>query len=326
MTPCRPVRRTAFTLVELLVVIAIIGILIGLLLPAVQRVRETANRMRCANNLKQIGLALTNYHDVNHFLPVAARMSWNVEGGAPDWGWMAEILPYMEQSSLFRVCNIPNDPLIDHLNYLSNSLPIYLCFSDPSGITSWTNNADTWGLQVGVTNYFACLGADWGGDPGPNGWASQGWPGGIDLRWCNPSSLNPQEWDGLDFGDGMFYGYQTYPWGDARPGIPFSSVTDGLSCTFMVGEGLVNASYWNWWAYGNGSIRTCAIAPNAKSLTGAPYLAWDWPNNFGFSSGHVMGVQFVYGDGSVHFINNAIALSVYRAMATRSGGEVAVGD
>jgi type II secretory pathway pseudopilin PulG len=310
-------------LIELLVVIAIIAILVGLLLPAVQKVREAAARMKCGNNLKQIGLALHNYHDVNNsHLPVAARMTWSVTAGYPDWGWIAEILPYMEQNNLYQTCNIPNDPLINHLNFLGNSLPILLCPSDPSGITSWTYNADTWGMfQVGVTNYFACLGANWGGDPCPNGWASQGWPGGLDLRWCNPSAAGTC--DGLDYGDGVFFGYQLYLWGDNRSGSSLLSITDGTSNTFMIGEGLINNSYWNWWAYGNGSMRTCAIAPNATQLNGQPYQAWDWPNNFGFSSGHIQGVQFVMGDASVHFVPNAIALNVYRALATKASGEVA---
>jgi prepilin-type N-terminal cleavage/methylation domain-containing protein len=319
------VRRAGFTLIELLVVIAIIAILVGLLLPAVQKVREAAARMKCGNNLHQIGLALHNYHDVYSQLPPSARMSWGVGYGEPDWGWIASILPFVEQNNLFMACNVPNDPLINHMNYLSNSLPSFMCPSDPSGQTSWTQNADTWGMQVGTTNYFACLGADWGGDPGPNGWASQGWPGGLDLRWCNPSTLT-NTWDGLDYGDGAFYGYELYLWGDNRGGNRFASITDGLSNTFMVGEGKINSSYWNWWAYGNGSMRTCAIAPNAVSVTGQPYLAWDWPNNFGFSSGHIQGVQFVFGDGSVHFVSNATSLAVYRAMATRAGGEVATLD
>jgi type II secretory pathway pseudopilin PulG len=310
-------------LIELLVVIAIIGVLIGLLLPAVQKVRESANRMKCGNNLKQIGLACHQYHDVNGALPVAARMTWNVAGGMPDWGWAALILPYVEQANLYNNCNVPNDPLISHMNYLVNTPPVYLCPSDPSGIKSWAYDADIWGTPVGVTNYFACLGANWGGDPGPNGWAIQGWPGGLDLRWCNPSTQTPGEYDGLDYGDGAFYGYQQYAWGDNRPGTRFAAITDGLSNTFLVGEGLINASYWNWWAYGNGSIRTCSIGPNAVSSSGTPYQAWDWPNNFCFSSGHINGVQFVFCDGSVHFVPNATPLPIYRALATIQGGEPA---
>jgi type II secretory pathway pseudopilin PulG len=309
----------------LLVVIAIIGVLVAVLLPAVQKVREAANRMKCGNNLKQIGLALHLYENDYQELPVAARMSWS-GGYNPDWSWIAFLLPYIEQGDAYRLCNVPNDPLVNHLDITGNTLPILLCPSDPSGIKTWWNNADSFGLfQVGVTNYFACLGQDWGGDPGPNGWASQGLP--LDLRWCSPYDGQPSgTYDGLDFGDGVFFGYLTYLWGDNREGTTFPQVTDGLSNTFMVGEGLVNASYWNWWAYGNGAIRTAAIAPNATQLDGTPYAQWDWPNNFGFSSGHTGGVQVVYTDGSVHFISNNISLQTYRAMATKNGGEVAQAD
>jgi hypothetical protein len=295
---------------------AIIAILIGLLLPAVQKVREAAARIKCANNLKQIGLALHNYDDVNGNLPVAAPMTWNVAGGSPDWGWAAVTLPYLEQDNIFRICNIPNDPLIAHMDILGRNLPIFLCPADSTQNGPWTNNADTWGLTVGVTNYFACLGANWGGDNPPGSWSSQG---PLDPRWINPSIDGT--YDGLDFGDGAFFGYLTYTYGDTRKGTRLVAIKDGLSNTFMVGEGKVGVCYWNWWAYGNGSIRTCAIAPNATQLDGTPFPAWDWMNAFGYSSDHVHGVQFVYCDGSVHFINDSIDLRVYRAMATKAGGE-----
>src|SRR2546423_4253363 len=104
-------RRQGFTLIELLVVIAIIAVLIGLLLPAVQKVREAANRMKCQNNLKQLGLAMHSYHDVNNIFPPGGRIVTNKPGGVDDsnnwWdadkgSWLVYTLPYMEQDNLFK--------------------------------------------------------------------------------------------------------------------------------------------------------------------------------------------------------------------------------
>src|SRR6266478_8427302 len=105
-------RRHAFTLIELLVVIAIIAVLIGLFLPAVQKVRETANRLKCKNNLKQIGLAFHNYHAAMGCFPsgfTSASATVDGDGTGPGWGWAAYLLPYLEQDNVYRQINFTKD-------------------------------------------------------------------------------------------------------------------------------------------------------------------------------------------------------------------------
>ena len=298
-------RRPAFTLIELLVVIGIVGVLVGLLLPAVQKVREAAARLKCANNLKQIALATHAYHDAQNVLPVDYLPGPSGPYGSayPSWSWLARILPYAEQGNLYRQANIPNATL-DQSSAAATQVPLFLCPSDPSSAGGPRTDAADLGvfyqptIAAGQTNYKGVGGANWAwGDP----------------PWHNPGTNG--SWDGLNHGDGMFY---RYDWTQPKS---FQAITDGLSNTFMVGEDVPAQNHWCSWPYSNNATGTCAIPPNARHADGTPVDPWKWEEAYGFRSMHPGGLQFAYADGSVHFVSNGIDLGLYRALATIQGGE-----
>jgi prepilin-type N-terminal cleavage/methylation domain-containing protein len=320
-------RRRAFTLIELLVVIAIIAILIGLLLPAVQKIREAANRMKCSNNLKQLALAVHNYHDVNGTLPrngdpnFLATSHGPPQGtgccgiGAAHWSWIARILPYVEQDNLATKGNVPTNNMNANsatLQVLATDLKVLTCPSDTTQPRTRKNSADLGGTLVAVTSYKGVAGANWGADFYP-----------TDSNFSTPyrNKGTNGSFNGLERGDGMFYR------GDIRNGsMTFAAVTDGLSNTYMIGEDVPEFIAWNAWAYSNGATGTCAIPPNvgiAVAPLGAAAGYGDWPKRYSFRSRHPQGLQFALGDGSVRFVKNSVPLQLYRAMATISGGEVA---
>jgi prepilin-type N-terminal cleavage/methylation domain-containing protein/prepilin-type processing-associated H-X9-DG protein len=314
--------RRAFTLIELLVVIAIIAVLIGLLLPAVQKVREAANRSMCSNNLKQIALAAHTYHDTEHYIPVNtlvtdAANNWD----HANWSWLARILPYTEQANLYQQANIPNNTLKQSnqppLLLVASEIKLFLCPSDPSSHTGPRKdrtNLET--FPVGQSNYKGVAGANWGtwdlttdkNDPG-------GSRIGCEARWVNPSTIDGSL-NGLNDGDGIFT--RT----DQRHKKTFGDIEDGLSNTFLAGEDIPEKNLHCDWPYANHAIGTCGIGPNAKPLKGGEYDPADWPNVYAFRSRHPGGLQFAFVDGSVHFISETIPLAVYRALATRKGREV----
>jgi prepilin-type N-terminal cleavage/methylation domain-containing protein len=302
-------ERPGFTLIELLVVLAIIGTLIGLLVPAAQQVRASAARAQCAHNLKQLALAVHAYHDARRSLPCG--QFGGAYGAGPDsyaWSWLAQILPYLEQNNLYRQGGIPSTTL-RRSGVADREVPLLLCPSDPSSAAgARTNAGNLYGFAVGQTNYKAVSGDNWGDD-------LEGVGPLFDTDWRNRGTNG--SFDGLSNGDGMFYRV------DYRRRLRLLQVTDGTSNTLMLGEDVPDQDEWCSWPYANNAYGTCAIPPNVKRADGGAYAPGDWQNTYSFRSLHPGGLFFALADGSVHFVSDAIALPVYRALATIRGGEVA---
>jgi prepilin-type N-terminal cleavage/methylation domain-containing protein/prepilin-type processing-associated H-X9-DG protein len=272
------ISRRGFTLIELLVVIAIIAVLIALLVPAVQKVREAASRTQCHNNLKQVGLALHGYHDRNKKFPhgYVSGVSAGQDTG-PGWGWAAYLLDDLEQSNVRRQINFALD-----VTHAANAgprvqlLPILQCPSDAYVGTFVPDGAT---VSVAHAAYVACF-------------------GDFEIE-DNPGA-----------GNGMFY---------RNSKTRIADIIDGASNTFLVGERSSNLSKATW---------VGAIAGIDESQALVLGSADHPPNDLAaahaedFWSRHALGVNFLFGDGSVRNVHNSIAAATYRALATRAGGEV----
>lgn len=336
-------NRNAFTLVELLVVIAIIGILVALLLPAVQAARETARRGQCLNNLKQIGIALQNYGDVHKVLPFGKGASY--PGAAPyaRWSQHAMILPMMEQQALYDSIDFRWPPSTPGMGGVINFMPAY---SNPGG-----QNVIASTIRV---SGFLCPSDGSGVDPS--------WPG------QNNYAANQGSWL-CDRTDSIDPNAIVAP-GEVQTGVmfylsrvPFADVLDGLSATAFFSEKLRGtgspnprtdlfvipaqtslAATWQTcnsinpltatpltskWGYSWVMGENCCTqynhvaVPNSYSCggTGFPGTMSNMAMQVAPSSNHPGGVNVCMGDGTVRFVNETVDLLTWRAIGTRKGGE-----
>lgn len=316
-------RRNGFTLIELLVVIGIIALLIALLVPAVQKVREAANRTQCLNNLKQMGLALHNFHDVNKSFPAgfvsATTGPW--PGGSndpvpevgPGWSVFAYLLPYLEQGNLHRSINF-DLPIAHPANAAARRsfVPIYVCPSDT--LPRLINITDS-GNPPADTNPPVVL-----TDAAVSSYA------GV---------LGDGAYEQLPF-TGVFH---------RNSRVRFAEITDGTSNTVGIGErtSQFSANSWVGVVPGQETVYTPTARefdPARPSLRARPAITAvlvhvritsGAPNTFGnspgsFASSHTLGAHFLNMDGSCRFISNSVTRDTYRALVTRNGGEIVSED
>jgi prepilin-type N-terminal cleavage/methylation domain-containing protein len=294
-----------FTLIELLVVVAIIGVLIALLLPAVQAAREAARKTTCSNNLKQIGVSLQAYHAQRGTFPEGARK--HIRAGQKGIGWHVLVLPQLEQHNLYAEIS-PDADGGARLHTSNETVPLYFC---PTAEPPSHNSSD-----LESANYVGVAGA---------GLTRQDWP--LEEKVC-----------GLAATDGVLY---------LQSNVGLKDIGDGSSHTLIVGERLIydTTELWTlgaeWYKSGGSSTPTSVCIAAAKHViwpinvieSRRVYYVRDFDapaelrqvlkNELAFGSNHPGGAHFAFADGSVHFVDESLDLSVYRGLATRQGDEVA---
>lgn len=306
--------RNGFTLVELLVVIAIIGILIAMLLPAVQAAREAARRMTCSNHLKQIGLACLNYESIYQCMPVSTDLSSWGEVDGTGASWLITILPFVEQQSLYDSLVLEGtvhdgNGLKDARNFevIKTSIEAYCCPSD-NAYGETTDQAYLFsGVDMALCNYSGVI--------GPHGI----WDGSWSIWQGAPSCFDGGDYNSGNRCWGTFFRYSI-----VDP-VRLSSFTDGTSNTIIVGEQYAfevssDWTYGNAWAYSNDCWKSTYaplnwIPPDAATMNN-PF------DHMGFRSKHPGGAHFCWGDGHVSLFSETIDMEIYQALSTRNQGEV----
>ena len=299
----RPLPRRGFTLIELLVVIAIIGVLVALLLPAVQQAREAARRAQCSNNIKQVMLAFHNYHDSNNGFP--NRYSLNGTTLNSGHGWGLKLLPYLEQAPLYNSWN-NNKSFFDPENQTVLMTPVkpYICPSAPNGprvmnLSSGSTTATSTGIagDYVVFHQITTTGT------------------GAACVACNTAAPKT-----------------------AGTVTPISSITDGTSNTILMSEqagrpdyyigrtkqvsnsAMTNPLFWGGWASYQSVTAQGWNGATPPAAGGA--RAMNWSNSQGVYSFHVGGAQFGLCDGSVRLISENVSLKTLIALWTRDDGDI----